>query len=196
MHIHVPDIFRLPLAVPFWLVFLWVWIPETKLAAKSLPDASSAQDAGTYRLIAVANHFALTAGFVVAFLPWGGMPHPLAAGVLGTAMLFAGGVLRRLCFKALGSDFTAAVKVRPDQAVVQHGPYRWVRHPSYAAGLLLLAGIGVALGSYLSVALLTLIPLCTYLMRIAAEEHALLDMLGQPYRDYMARTKRFIPFVY
>ncbi|HEY8100165.1 MAG TPA: isoprenylcysteine carboxylmethyltransferase family protein [Burkholderiaceae bacterium] len=196
MQFHIPEIFHLPLAIPFWLVFAWVWIPETLLARKSIGFASSAQDAGTYRVIAVANHAAMLAAFAVSAFSWTSMPHQFIAGVTGTVMLFIGGVLRRYCFRALGQYFTAAIKVTPDQPLIQHGPYRWIRHPSYTAGLLILAGIGVALGNCLSVAFLFLIPCYSYTVRVSAEERALLDTMGTPYRQYMERTKRFIPFLY
>jgi protein-S-isoprenylcysteine O-methyltransferase Ste14 len=196
MHFIWPEIFHVPLAIPFWLVFAWVWIPETLLARKSLALASSEQDAGTYRVIAVANHLAMLAAFAVSFFSWATLPNTFSAAVAGTAMLFAGGVLRRYCFKALGQYFTAAIKVTSGQPVIQHGPYRWIRHPSYVAGFLILTGIGVALGNYLSLALLLIVPCYSYAVRVAAEERALLETLGTPYRQYMMRTKRFIPFIY
>jgi protein-S-isoprenylcysteine O-methyltransferase Ste14 len=196
MPLHLPEIFRLPLAVPFWIVFAWVWIPETSLARKSIALASSIQDAGTYRVIAIANHLAIVFAFAISLFMLAPLPNSFAAGITGTIMLFAGGVLRRYCFKALGQYFTAAIQVAPDQPVIQHGPYRWVRHPSYVAGLLILTGIGIALGNYLSMAILVLVPCYSYTVRVAAEERALLDTLGAPYRQYMMRTKRFIPFIY
>ena len=32
--------------------------------------------------------------------------------------------------------------------------------------------------------------------RVRVEERALLSVIGEPYRDYMARTKRFVPFLW
>jgi protein-S-isoprenylcysteine O-methyltransferase Ste14 len=101
----------------------------------------------------------------------------------------------RLCFNALGKSFTGTVIVAIDQAIVQHGPYRFVRHPSYTAAFLMFIGIGLALGSWLSLAILFLAHCYLYGRRVAVEERALLDTLGTPYREYMSRTARFIPFV-
>ena len=110
-------------------------------------------------------------------------------------MLIAGAVLRRYCFNALGKSFTGAVIVSQDQRIVQHGAYQFVRHPSYTAAFLMFTGIGLALGSWISVAILFLIHCYLYGIRVAVEEKALLETLGEPYREYMSRTKRFIPFV-
>jgi len=35
-----------------------------------------------------------------------------------------------------------------------------------------------------------------YVYRMNVEEHALLTVIGQPYRDFMSSRKRLIPFIY
>lgn len=45
-------------------------------------------------------------------------------------------VLRLWAVWVLGPFFTVVVRVSDQQTVVDRGPYRWVRHPSYL-GLLL-----------------------------------------------------------
>jgi protein-S-isoprenylcysteine O-methyltransferase Ste14 len=67
--------------------------------------------------------------------------------------------------------------------------------PSYTAAILMFTGMGLALGSWISVAILFLAHCLLYGIRVAVEEKALLETLGEPYREYMARTQRFIPFV-
>ena len=93
----------------------------------------------------------------------------------------------------LGTSFTYDVRVRDGQAVIEHGAYRYVRHPSYAAGLLLFAGIGMALTNWLSLIVAILPPALAYAYRIAVEERALVATLGPAYEDYMRRTKRLVP---
>ncbi len=55
--------------------------------------------------------------------------------------------------------------------------------------------IGFALGNWLNPVIFFLEFLFVYNPRVAAEEKALLDTIGEPYRAYMARTKRFKPFI-
>ena len=74
-------------------------------------------------------------------------------------------------------------------------PYRLIRHPSYTAGLMSLAGVGLALGSWLSVLVAICVASVGYAYRVLVEEHVLCARLGYPYRAYMARTSRFIPFI-
>jgi protein-S-isoprenylcysteine O-methyltransferase Ste14 len=96
----------------------------------------------------------------------------------------------------LGSSFTGAVIVRSDQGVVERGAYRYVRHPSYTAGMALFAGIGIALGNWVSLAVLVGMVAIVYAYRVRIEERALATVIGQPYLEYMTRTKRFVPFLF
>ncbi len=185
----------MPLAVPFWIVFFLVFVREGRIVRQAIPEASSRQDAGTFRLLMIGTPVALLAAAAVAFLPWMTLPFPAVCVAVGMTLLVAGGVLRRYCFKALGRYFTGSVLVSEDQQIVQDGVYRLVRHPAYTAAFLMFTGIGVALGSWISLAILFFVHCFLYGVRVAVEERALLNTLGEPYREYMSRTKRFIPYV-
>lgn len=114
----------------------------------------------------------------------------------GITCIVLGIVLRWYAIRVLGRYFTPVVAVRSDQQIVQTGPYRYVRHPSYSGALLSLVGVGLALTNWLSLLVLLLCALPGFLYRVTVEERALRETLGQPYADYMRRTRRFIPFVY
>ena len=192
---HVAEIFKLPLAIPFWIVFFFAFVREGRIIRASITDAPSVQDEGTFRLIMIGSSLAVIVGCVASFLPWLTIAHEYTAVAIGTLLLVAGAALRRYCFNALGKSFTGTVIVSPDQRIVQQGVYRLVRHPSYTAAFLMFIGIGLALGSWISLAILFLVHCYLYGARVAVEERALVETLGEPYRQYMARTKRFIPFV-
>jgi protein-S-isoprenylcysteine O-methyltransferase Ste14 len=87
------------------------------------------------------------------------------------------------------------VRVTPDQTLIERGAYRWVRHPSYTAGLLIMTGSGLALGNWVSLLVLVFVTPSIYAYRVVVEERALTAVMGEEYRQYMRRTKRFIPFV-
>jgi len=88
------------------------------------------------------------------------------------------------------------VRAAADQPIVTTGAYALVRHPSYSAGILMNAGIGVALGSWGSTAVLVLVSVAAYSYRIAVEERALLAVVGEPYREFMRTRRRLIPYIY
>lgn len=113
--------------------------------------------------------------------------------VAGVVLMWLGIALRQWAVLTLGSFFTVVVQVTSDQHVVDRGPYRWVRHPSYTGLLLTLVGLGAALGNWLSLVALAVLPTAGLVIRIRVEEAALLSALGEPYRRYAEHRRRLVP---
>jgi protein-S-isoprenylcysteine O-methyltransferase Ste14 len=128
--------------------------------------------------------------------PAAAIAHPAVGFAIGMVMLVAGVALRLWSFQALGQYFTFTVKVSPNQPVITTGPYRLLRHPGYAGGLLATLGIGVMWGNWVSLATLTVLLLAFIIWRIRTEEKALLATLDGRYRAYAARHKRLVPLVW
>ncbi len=135
---------------------------------------------------------ALAAFWTAAAIPWF-RPEVTIAGII---VILLGSALRWWAILTLGRYFTFEVAVRSTQKVVRSGPYRFVRHPSYTAILIMLLGVGLALANWASLIVMLAGGLIGLLYRVRIEEHALIEALGQPYRDYMRQTRRFIPFIY
>jgi protein-S-isoprenylcysteine O-methyltransferase len=112
-------------------------------------------------------------------------------------ILFGGGLaLRWYSIIYLGRFFTVNVAIHSGHEIIDTGPYRYIRHPSYAGALLAFFGLGLSLSSWLSLALLMLPIFWAFSRRITIEETALASALGSPYTNYMRRTKRLAPFIY
>ena len=113
----------------------------------------------------------------------------------GLVIMAAGIALRFAAVIVLGRFFTFVVMVGSDQHVVDTGPYRWIRHPSYTGALLTLFGFLLCAGNW--AALVAIVPpLIGLTYRIRVEERALSEQLGEAYVSYAARTKRLVPFIY
>jgi protein-S-isoprenylcysteine O-methyltransferase Ste14 len=113
---------------------------------------------------------------------------------LGVVVALAGIAFRQYAVATLGRFFTTRVMTQPGQTVVETGPYRYIRHPSYSGMLLTVLGILVCSTDWLSLACFVLaLPGMAY--RIKVEEGALIQALGEPYREYMRRTPRLVPFL-
>ncbi len=184
-----------PHALVFSLVSVWAFLPEWRLTRRARSLVTE-QDAGSLPFILWVQRVAIFAAFVIAFRGrTGRMAAPALWLWVGTATLVAGSLLRRHCFRMLGSSFTGAVVVTPGQAVVERGAYRLIRHPAYVAGALMLGSIGLALGNWLGLSLIVGAVVLTYSYRVSVEERALVATLGEAYQAYMRRTKRFVPWV-
>ena len=55
-------------------------------------------------------------------------------------LMCAGIAIRQWSVALLGEFFTIDVRVHRDQTVVERGPYRWVRHPSYTGLIMTFVG--------------------------------------------------------
>jgi len=192
-----PLAYTSPYAWVFWAVFLAAYVPEFTVVARSKPADGKKTDRGSMTFIIIASWLAFPAAFAVSsWSKFALLNHRIVWFALGIAILLAGSMLRRYCFRTLGRFFTGNVTVHTDHTVIEDGPYRFVRHPSYTGGMLMYLGTGLALTNWLSALILVGMGAITYAYRVRVEEQALGSSIGQPYRDYMRRTKRFVPFVF
>jgi protein-S-isoprenylcysteine O-methyltransferase Ste14 len=78
--------------------------------------------------------------------------------------------------------------------LVEAGAYRYIRHPMYSS--LLTGSLGVFLkdASWLG-AILTGIVILSTVLASKSEERENLQYFGKAYREYMERTRMFIPFL-
>ncbi|MFY9638391.1 MAG: isoprenylcysteine carboxylmethyltransferase family protein, partial [Methanobacterium sp.] len=114
---------------------------------------------------------------------------------LGILLIILGIILRQLSMAILGKYFSGVVGIQKDQKVIEKGPYKYVRHPSYTGALMIFIGLGLALQSGAAVLTLIVLFIIAYGFRMYVEEKALISELGEPYLDYKKRTKRLIPYV-
>jgi protein-S-isoprenylcysteine O-methyltransferase Ste14 len=115
---------------------------------------------------------------------------------LGVALVLAGTVLRAWAIVSLGRYFRRNVTIVPGQQIVRRGPYRMLRHPSYTGIFLILAGFGLAFGSWVGAGVGLLIIFVGVLPRIRVEERALSQAFEADYTDYANSTARIIPHVW
>lgn len=106
----------------------------------------------------------------------GALAVPLAIWVLGS----------------IGTNISPSHATREGHQLVTHGPYRWVRHPLYSAGMVLCVSLTL-LTALWTLGVGMLIPLAVLLWRTPREEARLIEAFGDEYRAYMRRTGRFFP---
>ncbi len=188
-----------PLATGIFAVLFGGWVVfEFSLSMRLRPDRKTKRrDRGSSALVFGSN---IAAFFVMELIAnnatWAGIGNPrwIVFGV-GIALGVAGLGLRLYAIRVLGKFFTVTIGTRSDQRVVESGPYRFIRHPSYSGALVVMFGAAVTFTNWLS--LLAIVPpFIAYAYRVRVEEAVLKNDLGDDYRDYCRRTERLIPFVY
>ncbi len=80
----------------------------------------------------------------------------------------------------------------PPARLVSSGPYAYTRNPMYLGHIIFLIGLTLTLKSLLA-GLITVVSAIWFHLRVLADEKHLIARLGQPYVNYLARVKRWIP---
>ncbi len=112
---------------------------------------------------------------------------------IGIAVMLVGIMIRQYAIAVLGRYFSQILGVQEEHKIVETGPYRLVRHPSYTGVLVFFVGMGLAVQSWAALFIDIAIFGLVYGYRIHVEEKVLVKELGNSYAQYMKRTKRLIP---
>jgi protein-S-isoprenylcysteine O-methyltransferase len=196
-----PFAFHWPLWAALCATYIWVFFAaEWNVHARTARTAThrSVADGGTMRVMMVVMFVAQSLALVSAYLSIAQLDKhsgPLAFWV-GLSLMMLASLLRRHCMGQLREHFTTEVRVVEGQTVVVTGAYRLLRHPSYTAAILMFLGLGLALTNWISIAILAVAAIVVYHHRLIVEESALAAGLGEPYRQFLRKRKRLIPYVY
>lgn len=183
----------------FWIACA-VWIVPEIVASRTSrsPENSQSADRGSLKVVAMLWVAGITLAVLLSmFLQQTNFVRgriPLL--VSGICLMISGTLFRWYSAWVLGRYFTFDVSIQSGHSLVESGPYRYIRHPSYTGALVSLLGFGLALGNWASVIASVSSLGVAYLYRIPIEEAALKTSLGEAYSRYMERTWRLLPFVF
>jgi protein-S-isoprenylcysteine O-methyltransferase Ste14 len=111
----------------------------------------------------------------------------------GLGAYVLGILLRYWAAWALGPWFSRVLRAGADQPLVDHGPYRWLRHPLYVGLFLLTAGMNLMMVTVLGSVLGLAATAWAVNRRMAQEERLLEATLGPRYRLWKEARYRFVP---
>jgi protein-S-isoprenylcysteine O-methyltransferase Ste14 len=119
--------------------------------------------------------------------PPSGWPRLLGIPAIVLGLLLSGWVIR-----AFGRAATPVPPYRPTRRLVVDGPYRYTRNPDYVGQTLTYLGIALVARSGWALLILPLVLVAVQHGVVRREERYLETRFGQPYRDYMARVRRWL----
>ena len=131
--------------------------------------------------------------FASGLYDWAALPLPDWVRWIGAFITLGSVLLLWWVQWALDVQFDTTLHTQADHKLIQHGPYRWVRHPMYTA--LFLMGLGwflLTANWFVGIPLMIGIVLVV-LSRVQNEEAVLIELFGDEYRAYMQQTGRFLP---
>ena len=167
------------------------------VARHSRKSVDSTKDAGSLRMLWIVILASISLGVNLSRRwPVAALPHQHLFAGLGVVIFMAGLILRWYSIIRLGRFFTVNVAIAEDHQLIESGPYRWVRHPSYTGALLAFLGFGLSLGDWLAILVIMVPVFFAFAYRMNVEERALMGALGDRYVSYARKTKRLVPFIY
>ena len=185
------------LSLPASLGFIYL-ISEVLLSvSRRARRGTTAGDANSFRLLWIAIALSIWAGLQTrAFWPGAMIANVILCERAGLILFVVGLILRWCSIVQLGRFFTVDVAIALDHQLIESGPYRFVRHPSYTGALLAFLGFGLTLRNWATLLVLMIPIALAFSYRIKVEERALRAALGERYVAYSRRTKRLLPFIY
>src|SRR5712692_2414047 len=182
----------------FFSMYL-LWLASEFVGAFLIPrlrrrgNVAVKRDRGSAALIIASVFASITVAFNFGRAGFGPLPdwvfYP------GIFLMLLGVLVRQWAIAVLGRFFSLNVQVVEDHHVVDKGPYRLIRHPSYTGLLITFIGISLAVQSLGALLVLLVVFIASFGYRMRVEERALLSELGEAYASYMKRTKRLIPYL-
>jgi protein-S-isoprenylcysteine O-methyltransferase Ste14 len=177
-------------------ITLYLMKKDPQLLARRMSGGPAAEKLPAQRIIMSLTSLGFIGLLVIPALDrrfgWSHMPPWVAlAGDVLVGLGFLG-----VFFVFRENSFTSAtIELAPDQKVISTGPYALVRHPMYAAALVMLLGIPIALGSMWGVLVIVAI-MPALIWRLLDEEKFLAKNLPG-YREYQTTVRyRLIPGVW
>lgn len=181
----------------FWLTleFLTRLVARRNVKLQTLDDFRLSKDEGSWWLVTFSSILMSILILLILHFRWeSDLPDFLFP--LGLILMSIGILVRLWAVLSLGKFFTMKVTIFSNHQIIEEGPYRLVRHPSYLGAFITAVGFGLASGYLIVLVSFISILILALGYRIFVEEKALKEKFGDDWIRYSAQTYRIIPWIF
>jgi len=184
----------------FIFIIIWAsWFISEILLSRFLRAKSpntKAWDKSSLRIMWITICTSISLGVILMIIAPFPISRSFVIAYLGLFLIISGVVIRIAAIRTLGNFFTVNLAIHNDHQLIKKGLYKFIRHPSYTGSLLSFVGLGVSFNNWLSLVVIFIPILISFLYRIKVEEKLMLQQFGSEYINYQKNTKRIIPLIY
>ena len=177
-----------------WLVFVAIWLVAAVSTKRTVYRETRAQRLRYWVWLVIACFLLFYGGRLPFPLNLRIVPQVAPTAWAAAVLCFIGLAIALWARVALGRNWSGVVTLKEGHELVEHGPYRFVRHPIYTGILTMFFATALALG-HLSGFAGALLTFASFWVKLCDEEKLMLQQFPERYAAYRLRAKRIIPFV-
>lgn len=176
-----------------WLVFVAIWVIAAVSTKRTVYRESRAQRLRYWVLLVIA-YLLLVHGWQLPYpLNLRIIPHAVSMAWAAAVLCVIGLAFTLWARVTLGRNWSSVVTLKEAHELVEHGPYRFVRHPIYTGILTMFFATALAQGHLAGFAGVLLM-FASFWIKLGREEKLMLQQFPERYAAYQQRAKRIIPF--
>ena len=177
-----------------WIAFVAVWLVAAVSTKRTVYRESRAQRLRYWVLLVIAYLLLVRGQQLPSPLNLRVIPHAAPIAWAGALLCMAGLAVALWARVILGRNWSGVVTLKEGHELVEHGPYRFVRHPIYTGILTMFFATALVQGHVAGLAGVLLM-FASFWIKLGREEKLMLQQFPERYAAYQHRAKRIIPFV-
>jgi protein-S-isoprenylcysteine O-methyltransferase Ste14 len=177
-----------------WIIFVVAWLLGAISTKRTIYRESSAERARYWLMLVIGYFLVIKSSSLPSPFDWLVVPRTTSSAWIGAFLCLTGLLFAIWARVILGRNWSGVITLKEGHELIEHGPYRLVRHPIYTGIFVMFVGTAIAMG-YLGGFLGLLLVFVSFWLKLKREEDLMLKHFPDKYAAYQRRVKRIIPFI-
>ena len=182
-----------------FLIISIMWVISEILLVRAKISSGKAKDKDKFslRILWITIILSVAVGITIRISGIGFITtYPQFVHIFGLILIILGLIFRWIAILKLKSMFTVNDSIQENHKIVKSGIYGTIRHPAYLGSLMSFLGLGIALVNWLSIIVICIPILLSFINRMLVEEKVLVEEFGEEYLNYSNNSYRLFPGIY